>query len=121
MRHERIHDRAVEIARTSSAEHFLHAAVIHKGKRFLVGASNVPHKTHPQGSGPHSTAHAEIRAIIRAKRMLKSEDLSGYSIYVLRLNRCGVVKLSKPCPDCMKFIEKHGLRVDWSEENVAVA
>lgn len=115
MRHERIHQRAIEIARTSNADFFMHAAVIHKRGRFLVGAANIVRKTHPSGSGRLSTAHAEVRAIIKAKSVLKTDDLNGYSIYVVRINPFGEVKLSKPCPDCMNFIAQHNLEVEWSE------
>lgn len=93
----------------------MHAAVIHRRGRFLVGASNLIQKTHPKGSGPLSTAHAEIRAIIKAKSVLRTQDLDGYSIYVVRINPDGDIKLSKPCVDCMAFIAKHNLHPEWSE------
>jgi hypothetical protein len=80
----------------------------------LTGACNVAYKTHPNGSGPYGTCHAEVRVIARAKSILNKNDLSGYSIYVIRINKRGEMKLSKPCDDCMALIKEHNLSVDWS-------
>jgi tRNA(Arg) A34 adenosine deaminase TadA len=118
MNYNQIHEHAIAIAKTAKADSYMHAAVIHKRGRFLVGASNIVHKTHPNGSGRFCTAHAEVRAIIKAKRLLKTDNLKKYSIYVLRVNPRGDIKLSKPCPDCMAFLLKHNLKVAWSgDEN----
>ena len=72
------------------------------------------YKTCPEGSGPHTSAHAEVRVIRKARAILKTNNLSGYSIYVCRINEKGEMRLSKPCRDCQRLIDKHNLSVQWS-------
>lgn len=105
---------AMKLALQSPCTHYKHGAVIHKRGRPIVGAFNIPYKTHPCGSGPYETCHAEVRAIAKAKSVLNVSDLKGYGIYVLRVNRRGEMKLSKPCDDCMALIKEHNLSVNWS-------
>jgi len=105
----------MKLALQSPCEHYRHGAVIHKRGRPITGAFNVPYKTHPKGSGPYTTCHAEVRAVAKALSILNKSDLSGYSIYVIRINKRGEMKLSKPCDDCMALIKEHNLSVDWSK------
>jgi tRNA(Arg) A34 adenosine deaminase TadA len=105
---------ALKFALQSPCTDYRHGAVIHKRGRPIVGAFNIPYKTHPEGSGPFGTCHAEVRAIAKARSVLHRDDLTGYSLYVLRVNRRGEMKLSKPCNDCMALIKEHNLSVEWS-------
>lgn len=105
---------ALKFALQSPCTDYRHGAVIHKKGRPIVGAFNIPYKTHPEGSGPFGTCHAEVRAIAKARSILNRDDLTGYSLYVLRVNRRGEMKLSKPCNDCMALIKEHNLSVEWS-------
>ncbi len=112
--------RAKRVAENSNAETFRHGAIITKKGRFIAGAHNIVHKTDPQGSGHFQAAHAEVRTIKKARSVLKrlrpGDDLSDCEIFVLRINKSGEIKLSKPCPCCMRLIEKYGLTVDWSKK-----
>lgn len=105
---------AVKIALQSPSKTYRHGAVIHKKGRYLIGAFNMPFKTHPSGSGVFTSCHAEVRAIAKAKSILNKSDLTGYGIYVVRVTKNGIMRLSKPCDDCMKTIKEHNLSVEWS-------
>lgn len=98
----------------SMAECYKHSAIICKGRKFVAGATNIIYKTNPDGSGPFRACHAEVRAIRIAKNLLKTDDLKGYTIFVTRVNQDGVLKSSKPCKDCSKFIEENKLKAEWT-------
>ena len=105
---------AAKIACQSPCEHYRHGAIVLLKGRFITGAFNMPMKTDPHGGGVYSSAHAEIRAIRKARAILNRNDLSDCTIFVLRLNKRGDIKFSKPCKDCQIFIDKHGLEAQWS-------
>ena len=97
----------------SSAKNYKHAAVIYRKSRIISIAENIIYKTHPCGAGPHTSSHAEIRAIMIAKHIgVKKGD----KILVIRINRRGYIKLSKPCKDCMRLINQYNIRPVWSDE-----
>lgn len=106
--------KAISIAKQSPAETFLHSAIIHIRGKFVTGSCNLPFKTVPGGGGPHSSGHSEIRAIRKARAILNRNDLTGCSIYVMRLNRLGEFRLSKPCNVCAKLIKESNLKVQWT-------
>ena len=96
---------------------YKHSAIILDKNKIIAGATNVPYKTVPDGSGIYGSAHAEVRAIRIALNALRGtrKTLKGLRIYVMRVNKHGLIKNSKPCKDCMSQIEKHGLKPSWSE------
>jgi len=111
---------AYKFACRSDCEHYRHSAIVFKKGRFICGAANIQKKTHTLGSGPHTSCHAEVRAIIKAKAILNRNNLSDCTIFVMRINKRGEIKLSKPCKDCAKLITVHGLKAEWTignEEN----
>lgn len=97
----------------SNSSQFRHAAVIFKGRRVIAAAKNLIYKTHPNGSGIYRSIHAEVGAITKALK--REPDLEGFHIFVIRINKTGQTRISKPCKDCMKLIEKLGLIPQWSE------
>lgn len=107
--------KAISIASQSPADSFLHSAIIHIRGKFVSGACNLPFKTVPGGGGVHQSCHAEIRAIRKAQSILNRNDLKGCSIYALRINRRGELRLSKPCKVCSALIKQVNLDVEWSE------
>jgi cytidine deaminase len=113
---------AKKFAVMSPSEHYRHGAIVMRKGHFITGAFNMPFKTHPNGSGPYSSCHAEIRAITKARAILNRNDLGDCTIYVMRLNKRGEVRLSKPCHHCMLVINQHNLKASWSTglENVNV-
>lgn len=98
----------------SECRRYKHAAVITKGNKIIYSACNIRHKTHPQGSGPYVTTHAEVRTIIGAKRIIS--DLNDLKIFIMRSNSRGQIKVAKPCLDCMNLIIKEGLQAAWTDE-----
>lgn len=107
---------AYKTVKKSECERYKHAAVIAKGNKIIYAACNIQRKTHPRGSGPYGTVHAEVRAIIGAKRLIP--DLCNLKIFVMRINTAGLVKAAKPCRDCMSFIVEEGLVSAWTDEIV---
>lgn len=110
---EKMRRRAVKIAAKSKCKRYRHGATIFFRNRVISSSCNLL-KTHPLGSGVNSNLHAEVRAILQALRNRK--NLKGCSIYVVRINNQGELKLSKPCKSCANLIKSVGLtRVYWSE------
>ena len=62
-------------------------------------------KLHPKFQRwPHSV-HAEVDSILKARK-----DLKGSSLLVIRVNSKQQFRLSKPCLNCMKYIEYVGIK-----------
>jgi deoxycytidylate deaminase len=78
--------------------------IIFDKKKILSKGHNVCQrsikKLHPKFQRYPFSVHAEVLAIINAKR-----DLRGTSLLVVRINKKNQFRLSKPCKDCMKYIE----------------
>jgi len=83
--------------------------VIFKGKKIISKGHNYPHKSvkklHPQFQNYKGSIHAEVDAIIKAKTSLK-----GSYMLVLRISKGNRFKISKPCKNCMKYIEHVGIK-----------
>ncbi len=85
---------------------YKHGAVITKSGCVVSTGFNA-NKAHPTwGSGPMNSIHAEGAAIRNAVR--KGINVRGAKIYVTR-NK-GISRMSRPCSDCMKLIEKYGIK-----------
>lgn len=105
---------ALKEARKSNCSDYKHSAIIYaSGGRIISKACNLAFKTHPRGSGCYSTCHAEVGAIMRGLRV--RHNLRDCKIFVLRTNKFGDIKNSRPCPDCAKLINSVGLKASWSE------
>lgn len=109
--------KAKEIAKESAGPDFFHSAIVHYKGKFLTGKCNLSYKTIPNGSGPYSSAHAELRAIRSARAIVNRKNLRGFSIFVMRTNRRGEIRLSKPCPNCMRQIKEAGLKAEWTVQS----
>ena len=95
------------------------AAIVRKNNVISIGINQK--KTDPfqakYGRDEHSIFHhAEIRAIKQAKRLLGTDDLSFYDLYVCRAkwldDRHQVLSWgsSKPCKGCHSCISNYGVR-----------
>ncbi len=62
-------------------------------------------KLHPKFQKFPFSVHAEVDAIIKARR-----DLKGSNLLVVRINRFNQFRLSKPCRNCMKYIQYVGIK-----------
>ena len=98
--------KAIEEANLSDYQHRV-AAVIFKGKRVISVAHNavksnqIPYKF----KNFFESSHAEAEAILKARQNLK-----GYDILVVRINKMNELMMAKPCDFCEKFIDYVSLR-----------
>lgn len=107
--------KAYEAAMRSKCPEFRHGCCVFKGKRVFSVGTNVQFKTSPYGSGPHGCVHAEVQAIIRAKNFFFPErDLRGLSLFVVRVNKRGELRNSKPCEDCQALADSLGIKTYWT-------
>lgn len=93
------------------------AAIAYKGKIISVGFNQ--RKTHPlqkkYGKNPDAIfLHAEISAIIQARRELTLDELSKSTLYIIRrrmtIEGLPVYGNAKPCCGCLKAIKDFGIK-----------
>jgi tRNA(Arg) A34 adenosine deaminase TadA len=90
-------------------------AVIHRKKAIVSSACNRPfvysNRIDPRFSRWRRGIHAEAAAILKAHIDLRGRpDLVGANIMVIRIGRSGILRLSKPCPWCMAYLQFVGIR-----------
>lgn len=94
---------AVKEAEKSTYHQKVGAVVFNKNE-FISCGHNYPNRSiqnhHPKFRKYPQTVHAEVDAIINARK-----DLKGASIIVVRINNQGQLRLSKPCKYCMMYIK----------------
>ena len=101
---------AAKTAATSSFPNFKHGAVLAKGSSVLNISTNknqyssfaARFKEYPS----HATVHAELGAILGVDR----DSTSSSHVYVVRVNKIGDWKLSKPCQMCQAAMEYVGIK-----------
>jgi tRNA(Arg) A34 adenosine deaminase TadA len=100
---------AVEEAKKSSHKIRMGAVIFHK-KKVLSKAHNIPNgwrkRVHPRFKRFDTSLHCEVVAIHNAKT-----DLRGSSLLVVRINRKGELRLSKPCFFCQMYIDYVGINM----------
>jgi len=83
--------------------------VIFDKKRIISKGHNTSQKSvrklHPKFQKFPFSVHAEVDAIIKAKK-----DLKGMSMLVIRINNKGEFRNSKPCKKCMNYINYVGIK-----------
>lgn len=94
------------------ANHRLAAALVHKNSIVSIGFNKK--KTHPfqRQYAKNEDAiylHAEIDCIVNALRSIDEDDMSKYSLYVLRAKKDGN-GLAKPCDGCQRAIAAMGIK-----------
>jgi len=88
--------------------HFKIGAIIFKGNSILSrGYNKISHnkKLHPKFMKWVGSVHAEQDAILSANVSLK-----GSNILVIRINKNYILKNSKPCKYCMKYLKYVGIK-----------
>jgi deoxycytidylate deaminase len=82
-----------------------HGCVVVRGGSILSVGTN-KFKNHPAyvHEFDKCSVHAEIDALSRVS------DARGADIYVARINRAGVERLSRPCVPCYKRLHNLGIR-----------
>ena len=94
------------------------AAVLYKGRVVAIGVCR--YKSHPYqkqfGRNPHSIyLHAEVDALIKAKRRLTPNELARSTLLVVRVKRSGsggpfIPGNAKPCEGCQRAIRELGVK-----------
>ncbi len=99
---------AIEEAKKSDHKQKVGAVIFDK-KRIISKGHNTCQKSvkklHPKFQRFKYSVHAEVDWIIKAKK-----DLKGTSILVVRLNKNNQFRLSKPCFNCMNYIQYVGIK-----------
>jgi hypothetical protein len=81
----------------------LHYATIYKRNKAIAESRNSI-GTRSRGSGwSNSTIHAEIAVV---KELGDLRKLDGCVLVVMRVNKKGEIRNSKPCENCKHFLEK---------------
>jgi len=102
---------AKRMAQQSNEDRTCHGAVLVKGGNILNSAHN---KWSYSSFGKRfrhrdrgiSTLHAELAAVLNLDRSVTQ----GSDIYVVRVNRKGDFKMSKPCPMCETALKHVGVK-----------
>jgi len=98
-------------AENSEHDTFKHGAVLVKGGSIINTACNKDqynrfgNRFREHGCG-HATHHAELGAILGLDKKLTN----GATIYVVRINREGSFRNSKPCPMCHEVLKFVGVK-----------
>jgi tRNA(Arg) A34 adenosine deaminase TadA len=109
---------AQNVASYSDYGKIRHGAVLVKGGSILNTAfnkdkfSSFGERFRAQGVGP-ATHHAELSCVTG----LNKSKTSGASIFVVRLNRTGELRLSKPCPMCHDVLKFTGVKKVYYSTN----
>ncbi len=100
--------RAVEAAHGSEYFQKLGAVIFNK-KTIISCGHNYKERSakrlHRKYQNYDYSIHAEVDAILHAKR-----DLRGTSLLVVRVNNNGEFRLAKPCKYCMMYISHVGIK-----------
>lgn len=110
-------------ARSTRNKFFHFAFGFHKSKLLAIGQNN-PEKTHPQAlflakrfntETEHPYLHAETDLISRlwGKHYIDSS----LKMVIIRLNKRGELRCSKPCDKCHQIINSLGIHKVWWSEN----
>jgi tRNA(Arg) A34 adenosine deaminase TadA len=98
----------------SKARYVVTAIIYDKRGRVLSIGKNSYVKTHPQmkkhgekvGLPQKIFLHAEIHAIVKCRDIEKA-----HKIVVMRFDKNGVAKTSKPCPVCQSAINETNIKI----------
>jgi deoxycytidylate deaminase len=107
---------AIEEAFKSTHQHKI-GAIIYTNKGIISKGHNDAntwrHNLHPKYKRWPTSIHAEVAAILSAKK-----DLKGCFIIVIRVNKMGELRMAKPCNLCMNYIDYVGIKkVSYSTNN----
>ncbi|MFA5025415.1 MAG: hypothetical protein WC503_02840 [Candidatus Shapirobacteria bacterium] len=100
--------RAIQETKKSSHEVFRFGVVIfNKNKILSTGTNSIraARNLHPRFFRWPGSVHAEAAAILNAKT-----DLSGSSMFIIRVNRVGDLMYARPCEHCLKYIKEVGIK-----------
>lgn len=101
------HNKFFELAKKQSEKsdhpkHQMGCVIVNKSKVLGFGYNTL--KTDPNSPDPWKTTHAEFAAY------KNSNDIEGATVYVFRQQRNGRWANAKPCPSCLEFLSKTGIK-----------
>lgn len=86
----------------SPFDDFRHAVLVMSGGRVMA----IGYNTHQH--------HAEIHAL----QKLWPSERKHTKVVSVRFNKSGKLAMAKPCPECQKYLKKHGVKkVEYSDSN----
>lgn len=88
---------------------FRHGAVVVKNGRVLGSAPNLLKNDPRYVDFHHSSIHAEVAALRRARFPRRA------TVFIARINKVGALRYSKPCPSCQELIDGLQCRVVYTE------
>jgi len=106
-------NRAIDIAKalhpTVQSMRSCHVAfIVFKGKIVKIGFNK--NRTHPFNKyHPYHTETVGIHAELDSCLKMQQDDLSKYSMIVIRHNNEGQIAMSKPCGGCQSIIKRFGI------------
>jgi len=101
---EDMFDKVIALAKKSVMQHKHGAIITRNGEILGSGFNHITDYMSHQWS-----CHAEIAAIQNCKKKDK-HNLSDATLIVARIGKDGELRLSKPCINCQKQIEKCGIK-----------
>jgi deoxycytidylate deaminase len=101
---EDIFDTLVSLANKSTMQH-KHAAIIYKNGEIIGSGYNY----HVDYLSHQFSCHAEVAAIQSCKKKDR-QNLSDATLIVIRIGKDNEPRLSKPCTNCQKEIQKYNIR-----------
>lgn len=103
-RHDRLVEKAMQVAMTSKHAKWQLGAVLTRGSTFLSSAPN-KFRNPPWVNHLHATRHAEQEALRKSLNGTR-----GSTIYVARADKDGNPRMARPCNRCMSALYYAGVR-----------
>lgn len=108
---------AIEEAKKSTYPQHRVGCIIFNKKQIISCGHNYGLKNrynlHPRFQKYKGSIHAEVDAIMNAKKNIK-----GFDLLVVRINKKNEFRLSLPCTECQKYITHVGIRKVFYSINI---
>lgn len=62
----------------------------------------------------HGTKHAEVKCL----QAIWPSKRKGLTVWCIRLTRSGLLRMSKPCPECREYLRKNGVKTVYYSDEV---
>lgn len=107
---ERFFELARKMSFKSPHKPAMGSIITYKGRILGLGFNSC--RSHPRANNPYSMLHAEVSAIINARK----ENFEGCDIFVYRELKDGTPALAKPCQYCYNMIKSLGFKsINYSD------
>lgn len=100
-------DVAISQAEKSNHEYYKHGAISILGNKIMTKGYN---KSLVKDV-IFNSLHAEMSVIQQLKRLrLNEKERKKINVVVIRVNKCGELKMSKPCQNCQNIMKDFGIK-----------